>query len=350
MTAILQPRHAATGVARTGEQFEAVGLVVLRAGLGLIFLWFGASKFHNPTGIGPFIMNSPILGWLHAALGIRGGAAFLGVFEIATAVLLWAGFFKPILSAVGGALATLTFLLTLTLLFSTPGVAEPLAGGFPALSAIPGQFLLKDAGLLGISIFIAGESLLRWRRGSVTSGTGVVMPAETASDTGAGIYRIGATVMRYGLALIFLWFGAMKFTGYEATGIAPFIANSPLVGWWHALLGIQGASNMLGVYEIATAILLAIRPVAPRASVVGAGMAVLTFIITLSLLFSTPGVAAPAGFPWLSPVGQFLLKDIGLFGISIWLLGEALVATAKVAAEGVRGLGAGGAPSSASAR
>ena len=334
MTAVLQPRHAATGVVRTGEQSEAVGLVVLRAGLGLIFLWFGVSKFHDPTGIGPFIMNSPILGWLHATLGIRGSASLLGVFEIATAALLWAGFFKPMLSAIGGAMATLTFLLTLTLLFSTPGVAEPLAGGFPALSAIPGQFLLKDAGLLGISIFIVGESLLRWRRGSVTGAAGVQTSNDTASQSavrGYRIHRIGATVMRYGLALIFLWFGAMKFTSYEATGIAPFIANSPLIGWWHALLGIQGASTMLGVFEIATAILLAICPVAPRACVVGAAMAVLTFIITLSFMFSTPGVAAPSGFPALSPVGQFLLKDIGLLGISIWLLGEALVATARVA-------------------
>jgi len=328
MTAVLQPRYAATGLVRTGEQSEAVGLIVLRAGLGLIFLWFGASKFHDPTGIGPFIMNSPILGWLHATLGIKGGAAFLGVFEIATAVLLWAGFFKPVLSAIGGAMATLTFVLTLTLLFSTPGVAEPLAGGFPALSAIPGQFLLKDAGLLGISIFIVGESLLRSRMGPLTSRTIVRTSAETASETGARIHRLGATVMRYGLALIFFWFGAMKFTSYEATGIAPFIANSPLVGWWHSLLGIQGASTMLGVYEMATAILLAICPVAPRACVVGAAMAVLTFLITLSFMFSTPGVAAPSGFPALSPVGQFLLKDIGLLGISIWLLGEALITAA----------------------
>ena len=94
MTAVLQPRHAATGVVRAGDQSEAVGLVVLRAGLGLIFLWFGASKFHDPTGIGPFVMNSPILGWLHATLGIRGSAPLLGAFEIATAALLWAGFFR----------------------------------------------------------------------------------------------------------------------------------------------------------------------------------------------------------------------------------------------------------------
>ena len=346
MIAVVQPRPAASAVVRSGEQSEAMGVVVLRAALGLIFLWFGASKFNDPTAIAPFIANSPILGWLHATLGIQGAATFLGVFEIATAVLLWAGFFKPVMSVIGGAMATLTFLFTLTLLFSTPGVAEPLAGGFPALSAIPGQFLLKDVGLLGMSIFITGESLLRWRTGTVAGRTSVRMPSDTASDSDALIFRIGMTAMRYALALIFLWFGAMKFTSYEATEIAPFIANSPLVGWWHALLGIQGASIMLGVYEIATAILLAIRPLSPRAGVVGAGMAVLTFLLTLSFMFSTPGVAAPSGFPALSGVGQFLLKDLGLLAISIWLLGEALVVNARVAAGGARGLATSGRPSS----
>ncbi len=28
------------------------------------------------------------------------------------------------------------------------------------------------------------------------------------------------------LVVVFLWFGGMKFTAYEASGIAPFIANS----------------------------------------------------------------------------------------------------------------------------
>ncbi|EXE82008.1 hypothetical protein J588_3776, partial [Acinetobacter sp. 1578804] len=34
----------------------------------------------------------------------------------------------------------------------------------------------------------------------------------------------------------------MKFTHYEAIGIAPFIENSPIVSWLHNLFGIQGAS------------------------------------------------------------------------------------------------------------
>ena len=42
----------------------------------------------------------------------------------------------------------------------------------------------------------------------------------------------------------------------------------------------------------------------------------LLFINTLSFLFTTPGVgdAAAGGFPALSPVGQFLIKDVVLLG------------------------------------
>jgi hypothetical protein len=38
----------------------------------------------------------------------------------------------------------MTFVITLTFFLSTPGVAEATAGGFPAISAPIGQFLLKD--------------------------------------------------------------------------------------------------------------------------------------------------------------------------------------------------------------
>jgi uncharacterized membrane protein YkgB len=41
---------------------------------------------------------------------------------------------------------------TLTFFLSTPGVAEATAGGFPAISAAPGQFLLKDLVLLAASL------------------------------------------------------------------------------------------------------------------------------------------------------------------------------------------------------
>ena len=66
--------------------------------------------------------------------------------------------FWPRASAVGSVLAVGMFLTTLSFLVTTPGVWEPSLGGFPALSAIPGQFLIKDLALLGISLWTLGEA------------------------------------------------------------------------------------------------------------------------------------------------------------------------------------------------
>lgn len=85
-----------------------------------------------------FVMNSPFVGWWHALLGIAGTARMLGVVEITAGPLLAARLYSPRLSMIGAAISILTFLATLSFLFTTPGVAEPRAGGFPALSAVPG--------------------------------------------------------------------------------------------------------------------------------------------------------------------------------------------------------------------
>ena len=134
---------------------------------------------------------------------------------------------------------------------------------------------------------------------------------------------IGALLVTYALALIFVWFGSLKFTQYEAAGIAPLVMNSPLVGWWHGLLGIAGTSHMLGVYEILTGLLLAVRPFKPRIASIGGAMATICFLVTITFMLSTPGVAQPgydnslalSAFP-----GQFLLKDVVLLAASLWIL------------------------------
>ena len=59
---------------------------------------------------------------------------------------------------IGSLMAIATFTITLTFMFSTPGW-EPSLGGFPALSVAPGQFILKDAVLLGADIWSFGEAL-----------------------------------------------------------------------------------------------------------------------------------------------------------------------------------------------
>lgn len=141
----------------------------------------------------------------------------------------------------------------------------------------------------------------------------------------------GTWALRYGLALIIGWIGLMKFTAYEAQGIEPLVAHSPLMGWMYHFLSVRQFSAGLGLAEVAIAILIALRPISARACAIGSAAAVLMFLTTLSFLCSTPGwEPSLGGFPALSALpGQFLLKDVVLLGAALWSLGDALAACAN---------------------
>ena len=136
-------------------------LVLLRWALVVVFLWFGGMKFsaYEATGIAPFIEHSPIMSWLHVLFGVQGASYVIGVIELSTAAALIIGAFQPIFSALGAAMSVATYIITLTFFLSTPGVSELTAGGFPAISALPGQFLLKDLVLLAASLSLLLESV-----------------------------------------------------------------------------------------------------------------------------------------------------------------------------------------------
>ena len=133
-------------------------------------------------------------------------------------------------------------------------------------------------------------------------------------------------VARYGLVIVLLWIGGMKFTAYEAEGIRPLVANSPLMGWVYRVMSVSGFSSLLGVVEIAIGLLIALRPVWPMGSAMGSGLAAGMFLTTLSFLVTTPGwEASLGGFPALSAMpGQFVLKDVVLLGVALHTAGEAL--------------------------
>jgi len=143
-------------------------LALLRWALVVIFLWFGGMKFtsYEAAGIAPFIEHNPIMSWLHILFGVQGASYAIGVIEVSTAAALILGAFQPIFSALGAAMSAATYLITLTFFLTTPGVAETTAGGFPAISAAPGQFLLKDLVLLAASLCLLFASV----RGSWLNG------------------------------------------------------------------------------------------------------------------------------------------------------------------------------------
>ena len=159
--------------------------------------------------------------------------------------------------------------------------------------------------------------------------------AHERSSLSSRVEVVGRELARYGLVIIVGWIGFLKFTEYEAEGISLYVANSPLMSWVYGFMSHRGFSAMLGVVEVAIALLIAARPFSPRASALGSALAVGMFLTTLSFLVTTPGVweASAGGFPALSgKPGQFLIKDLALLGISLWSFGEAWNASERAAA------------------
>jgi len=136
--------------------------------------------------------------------------------------------------------------------------------------------------------------------------------------------KLGMHVSRYGLVVTLLLIGALKFTAGEAQGIQPLVASSPLMFWLYKVLSLQAVSNLIGVIEIVVAGLIALRPFSARLSFIGSMGAIVTFLLTVSFLLSTPGAMQFShGFLLLGDAGQFLIKDLVLLGASIWTAAEA---------------------------
>jgi uncharacterized membrane protein YkgB len=136
--------------------------------------------------------------------------------------------------------------------------------------------------------------------------------------------KLGIHISRYGLVITLLLIGALKFTTGEAQGIQPLVANSPLMFWLYRIFSVQGVSNLIGLIEIVVGLLIAARPFSGRLSFIGSIGAIITFVLTVSFLLSTPGAFQFShGFPLLGDAGQFLIKDLVLLGAAISTAAEA---------------------------
>ena len=109
------------------------------------------------------------------------------------------------------------------------------------------------------------------------------------AELGTHLSRYGKEAVRFAVAGVLGWIGAMKFTGYEASAIEGLVVSSPLTSWLYSVLSLQGAANLIGGIEIATAVLIVAGTRFPKAAIAGAVGAIATFVITLSFLFSAPG-------------------------------------------------------------
>ena len=147
-----------------GETIANIGDHALRVSVIIVLAWVGAMKFtaYEAGAIQGLVASSPLTSWLYSLFDLQGASNLIGSVEIITAVALVLAPLHRVIAIVGAAAATLTFAVTSSFLISAP-VWEASLGGFPALSVVPGQFLLKDLVLLAAAIVLLGKALTRTR-------------------------------------------------------------------------------------------------------------------------------------------------------------------------------------------
>jgi uncharacterized membrane protein YkgB len=151
-----------TAMTRSSEKWPAclsfVGQAISRYGLALTLAWIGFGKYIKMEAR-VLIEHSPLMSWVYDVFSAGTVARGLGTLEIAAAILIVTRPVSARLSAIGSAMAIVLFCGTLSFLFTTPGVVSRFAGPVPVLSALPGQFLLKDVVLLGVAVWTLGEAV-----------------------------------------------------------------------------------------------------------------------------------------------------------------------------------------------
>jgi uncharacterized membrane protein YkgB len=168
----------------------------------------------------------------------------------------------------------------------------------------------------------------------------------------AGLDQFGKNAVRFGIVVVFLWIGGLKFFTYEADGIVPFVANSPFMSFfyshpegykkhmnpegalvpanhqWHEENNTYGFSTGLGVVLVSLAALIALYKVLPIPSMIASILIFIMTLGTLSFLLTSPESWVPHlgdqnwGFPFLSGRGRLVIKDLVILGGAIITMSE----------------------------
>ncbi|MDD6209223.1 MAG: DUF417 family protein [Bacteroidales bacterium] len=165
--------------------------------------------------------------------------------------------------------------------------------------------------------------------------------------------KLGMNLMRIAILVIFVWIGGLKFFNYEAEGIVSFVANSPFMSFfytnptpeykayklkegefdegkynWHKENNTYGFSHGLGMLIIAIGVLVFLGMFFPKVGLLGASLAIIMTIGTLSFLVTTPEVwvsdfgSGEFGFPLLSGAGRLVIKDTAILAGCVLLLSD----------------------------
>jgi uncharacterized membrane protein YkgB len=163
-----------------------------------------------------------------------------------------------------------------------------------------------------------------------------VIANETPSASRRAVERLANTLARLGLlrhdadyhllraamVLIFFFFGYQKWFAYEVERLQPFISNGPLIFWLYPAFGMHGATLFLGASEWTFGTLLFLGFWSKPLGILGALGSTATFVGTVTIIpFMPQGWdAAAGGFPAMTGNVPFLVKDVVLLAVSLYLL------------------------------
>jgi len=135
--------------------------------------------------------------------------------------------------------------------------------------------------------------------------------------------NLGFYVAAFGTVLILLWVGLFKFTAIEAKAIEPLVSHHFMTSWMYKVFSVQAVSNLIGSFEIVVAILVVVGLKNKWIGKCAAIGLVIMFLMTLSYLFTTPGIIKLLdGMPTFSKFPHadfFILKDIMYLGFGLSL-------------------------------
>ncbi|WP_345989202.1 DUF417 family protein [Chryseobacterium sp. Chry.R1] len=132
--------------------------------------------------------------------------------------------------------------------------------------------------------------------------------------------KTGYNLAVIGTITVLIWIGIFKFTPEEATAIKGYISNSFLMNWMYRFSSTQGVSNIIGSYEIVTAILLILSFWNKKVGLVAGYLTATIFMGTLSFLLTTPGIWRLSNGILITDF--FVLKDIAFLAIALQIIAK----------------------------
>jgi uncharacterized membrane protein YkgB len=134
-------------------------------------------------------------------------------------------------------------------------------------------------------------------------------------------------LIRASMVIIFLFFGYQKWFEYEAQALIPYISHGPLIFWMYPVFGVRGATWFLGIAEWVFGALLLAGFWNKQLGILGALGSCFSFISTITIIPFIPNGWAPSagGFPAMTETTAFLLKDLVLLAVSVYLLRQDVI-------------------------